>query len=461
MRKIDSSGNRAVLGLAADSGSGGSEPSVPGASGGAKVCDQAILVERCAAAIGEAAKGKTPALLVVALGGVQVARDTGGHTAVDELLGVITSRLAGEVHGLSCLARLGDDEFGVLFDHLPTTIVAMDVARRMMSAATAPVTLSSQRRVELSASCGLATWRVVGPNADPAAMLRAADLAAREARRTGRNRVEVCTREMIGRADEKAEIGRDLRRALSDQGLGVCYQPLVDIRDGSVLGFEALVRWSHPVHGQVPPSRFVPLAEEFGLISELGRVVLSTSTAQVQEWSAALGVPLTVHVNVSGLDLAADGFVDMVAGCLEASGLSPFQLVLEVTESAVIPDLDAAKEKFARLRNLGVRIAMDDFGTGRSSVAHVQALSVDILKVDRSYLEDGDADHNEDLLQGVIAVGKALGMQVYGEGIEDETQRSLLAKHGCTVGQGYLFSQPLTAQAASTYLRSNLTAVAG
>ncbi|MGH3445865.1 MAG: putative bifunctional diguanylate cyclase/phosphodiesterase [Nocardioidaceae bacterium] len=460
MRNIDSTGNRAVLGFVPeDPGSDG----VPagGAEATTHLCDQPTLVERCAAAIAGASRGTTPALLVMSLGGVQVARDTGGHTAADELLGVITARLAGEVHGPSCLARLGDDEFGVLFDHLPATIVAMDVARRMMSAATAPVTLSSQRRVELSASCGLATWRVVGPDADAAALLRAADLAGREARRTGRNRVEVCTREMITRAEEKAEIGRDLRRALSDQGLGVCYQPLVDIRDGSVLGFEALVRWSHPVHGQVPPSRFVPLAEEFGLITELGRVVLSTSTAQIQEWSAALGIPLTVHVNVSGLDLAADGFVDMVAGCLEAAGLSPFQLVLEVTESAVIPDLDAAREKFDRLRNIGVRIAMDDFGTGRSSVAHVQALSVDILKVDRSYLEDGDAEHNEDLLHGVIAVGKALGMQVYGEGIEDETQRSLLAKHGCTVGQGYLFSQPLTAQAAGSYLRSNLAAVAG
>jgi EAL domain-containing protein (putative c-di-GMP-specific phosphodiesterase class I) len=232
-----------------------------------------------------------------------------------------------------------------------------------------------------------------------------------------------------------------------------------------VLGFEALVRWSHPVHGHVAPSRFVPVAEEFGLISELGRMVLSTASAQVQQWSSTFRIPLDAHVNVSGQDLFQEGFVATVQECLAASGLPATQLVLEVTEATVEPELETARRRFAALHDLGVRVALDDFGTGRSALAYLQSMAVDILKVDRSYLDSIDAhgtdgQQGDELLRGVLALGQAFNMQVYGEGIEDEEQRLRLRRSGCEIGQGYLFARPLPAEDAAAMLRGQASPVA-
>jgi EAL domain-containing protein (putative c-di-GMP-specific phosphodiesterase class I) len=351
------------------------------------------------------------------------------------------------------LARMNDHQFGVLFPGMSNATAALDLAYRVVSAVSTPLVLPSRRQIQLSASLGLVTWDSMGVLATGDDLLRGAGLAVREARRAGRNHIEVCTAELIAVADETLAIGKDLRKALDDKGLGVCYQPLVDLTHGSVIGFEALVRWSHPVHGHVSPARFVPVAEEFGLISELGRMVLSTASAQIQQWSSTFRIPLVAHVNVSGLDLANAGFVDMVEECLTTSGLPTSQLVLEVTESAVEPQLEIARARFDSLHEIGVRVALDDFGTGRTSLAYLQSLPVDILKVDRSYLDAVDEQRAEDLLRGVISLGQALGMDVYGEGIEDDDQCIRLRRNGCDIGQGYLFARPLPAEDAAAYLR--------
>jgi EAL domain-containing protein (putative c-di-GMP-specific phosphodiesterase class I) len=354
---------------------------------------------------------------------------------------------------------MSDHQLGVLFADLSAPAVALDLAYRISAAVSTPVVLASQRRVQLSVSCGLVTRDALDPRATASDLLRGAGLAVREARRLGRNRIEVCSPELVAVADETLAIGKDLRQALQENGLRVCYQPLVDLTHGSVLGFEALVRWSHPVHGQVAPSRFVPVAEEFGLISELGKMVLSTASAQVQQWSNTFRIPLVAHVNISGVDLAHDGFVDMVEDCLDASGLPATQLVVEVTEATVEPDLETARARFDALHDLGVRVALDDFGTGRSALSYLQSLAVDILKVDRSYLETVDEgpgptpSRGDDLLRGVVAFGQALGIEVYGEGIEDEAQRHRLRRSGCDIGQGYLFARPLPAEDAAALLR--------
>jgi EAL domain-containing protein (putative c-di-GMP-specific phosphodiesterase class I) len=212
------------------------------------------------------------------------------------------------------------------------------------------------------------------------------------------------------------------------------------------------------VHGVVAPSRFVAMAEELGLISELGRMVLSTATAQVQHWSTTYGVPLNAHVNVSGIDLAQDGFVAMVQECLAASSLPATQLVLEVTEATVEPELEVVRSRFEALQALGVRVALDDFGTGGLALSCLQSLSVDIIKVDRSYLDHGrpeavDERRADELLNGMIGLGRALGIQAYGEGIEDESQRERLRRNGCEIGQGYLFARPLPSEEAAALLR--------
>jgi EAL domain-containing protein (putative c-di-GMP-specific phosphodiesterase class I) len=207
----------------------------------------------------------------------------------------------------------------------------------------------------------------------------------------------------------------------------------------------------------VSPARFVPVAEELGLISELGRMVLSTATAQIQQWSTTYDVPLNAHVNVSGIDLANEAFVAMVQECLDASTLPPTQLVLEVTEATVEPELEIARTRFAALHDLGVRVALDDFGSGGLALPYLQSLRVDIIKVDRSYL-DGDEEtlderRADELLRGVIGLGQALGIEAYGEGIEDESQRERLRRNGCEIGQGYLFARPLPSEEAAALLR--------
>jgi diguanylate cyclase (GGDEF)-like protein len=416
------------------------------------------LVAACERALAGVATGATPALLVVYVDGVSEVNEAGGLAARDELLAVIRQRLVAVAGSDLTVAKLGDHEFGVLFDTAVGRRAALDVANQIVATVPKPVFLTSQRRAQLAVSCGLASYDVLSTAPSPAELLRAADLAMREARRAGRNRVEVCTAELIATADERLAISHDLRQALAEQGLGVCYQPLVNIEDRSLIGFEALVRWRHPVHGQVSPARFVPVAEEFGLITELGRVVLSTATAQVQQWANAVGLPLTVHVNVSAQDLASDGFVETVARCLAASAMNPPQLVLELTESEVIDDLDVAHEKLRALHALGVRIAVDDFGLGHAGLSYLQTLPVDILKVEHPVTEDPDAPRADDMLRGVIAFGRALDLQVFGEGIEDEEQRAWLLEQGCTVGQGYLFARPLTPEDADAYLRAEVVA---
>jgi diguanylate cyclase (GGDEF)-like protein len=413
------------------------------------------FLHRCADAVTHRSAGGEPAVLLVELEGVAEGVDADGHAAADELMRVVAARVSRELGGLGVAGRMSEHQIAVLFPTLSSPATALDLAYRLVSAVSAPVVLATQRQVQLSSSCGLVTWDAMGDRSTADDLLRGAGLAVREARRTGRNGIEVCTAELVAVADETLAIGKDLRKALDEKGLRVCYQPIVDLAQGSAIGFEALVRWSHPVHGQVSPARFVPVAEEFGLISELGRMVLSTATAQVAQWSSTFRVPLAVHVNVSGVDLAQDCFVAMVAEALSASGLPSGQLVLEVTETAVEPSLATARSRFEGLHDLGVRVALDDFGTGRSALAYLQTLAVDILKVDRSYLE-ADEQRADDLLRGVIGLAQALGMAVYGEGIEDERQRTRLHRNGCEVGQGYLFARPLPAEEAAAYLRSQL-----
>ena len=420
----------------------------------------AAFVHACADALSaRPGLGSTaaPAVLLVDVDGVAEAVARDGHAAGEELLRAVATRLVREVGSLGLLARMSDHQLGVLFPDLSAPAVALDLAYRIVTALSSPMVLASQRRVLVSASCGLVTRDTLDERATASDLVRAAGLAVREARRTGRNRIEVCTPALIAEADETLAIGQDLRAALQDKGLRVCYQPIVNLATGTVLGFEALVRWSHPVHGHVSPARFVPVAEELGLISELGRMVLSTATAQIQQWSTTYDVPLNAHVNVSGIDLANEGFVSMVQECLDASSLPSTQLVLEVTEATVEPELEIARTRFAALHDLGVRVALDDFGSGGLALPYLQALRVDIIKVDRSYL-DGDEEtlderRADELLRGVIGLGQALGIEAYGEGIEDESQRERLRRNGCDIGQGYLFARPLPSEDAAALLR--------
>jgi diguanylate cyclase (GGDEF)-like protein len=399
-----------------------------------------------------------PAVLLVDLDGLTVAVESepDPHSAGDEVVRSLAARIVREVGSLGLVGRTSDHQIGVLFAHLTDPAVALDLAYRIVAAISSPVALGNRRRVQVSASCGLVARETLPGHATATDLIRGAGLAVHEARRHGRNLIEVCTPDLIVLADETLAISKDLRLALRQQGLRVCYQPLVNLADGTIMGFEALVRWSHPVHGQVSPSRFVLVAEQFGMLSELGRMVLSTATAQTQTWSSLFDLPLDVHVNVSGADLTSDTFLSVVSECLAESGLPSSRLVLEVTEGAVQPSLETARARFDALHEMGVRVALDDFTTGRSALAYMDSLSVDILKVDRFYLDsvgDDDGGGADDLLRGVIGLGLAMGMEVYGEGIENEEERTRMRQHGCDIGQGYLFARPLPPEEAAELLR--------
>jgi predicted signal transduction protein with EAL and GGDEF domain len=403
-----------------------------------------------------------PAVLLVELRGVAETGEAGGRSEEEELLRILATTVSCEVGSLGSLARMSDHQFGVLFEDLSAPVVALAVAKRVATVVSEPVVLTSQRQVMVTALCGLVTRDVVHLDAEARDLVRGADLALREARRSGGGTTQVCSPALFAVDDETVAIGRDLRQSIHDEGLSVCYQPLVDLADGSVLGFEALVRWDHTVRGPVSPALFVPVAEAFGLVSDMGRMVLDTATRQVQEWSMSFGIPLNVHVNIAAKDLADDNFVAMVEKSLEESGLSPTQLVLEVTEGAVERILDIARERFDALHELRVRVALDNFGTGRSALSYLAPMAIDILKVDRSYLDsvdkaDTDTHLVDHLLRGVIAFGHALGVTVYGEGIETEAQRQRLRSNGCDIGQGFLCGRPLPPDEAAVWLLKQIS----
>ena len=417
----------------------------------------AVLVAACTQALGLQIDGANPALLVLDVEGVGTTTEQGGIAARDELLGVITQRLLAVVGDGLMVARLGDHEFAVLFDDLRDPRVAFDLAQRIVSTVPKPVFLTSQRRAALVVSCGIAAHDVIGKGAGAGELLRAADLAMREAKRAGHNRVEVCTAELIVTADERLSIGQDLRQALADRGLGVSYQPLVDIRDGSLIGFEALVRWSHPVHGPISPDRFVPLAEEFGLITEIGALVLTTATAQVQQWATAVGLPLTVHVNVSRgrpgrRGLRGDGGRRAGREPAQPAAAGPRAHRERDRPRPRLRARAAGPAPRARRPRRGRRLRQRQLRRWATSSSSPSTSSRSRRAAARAWT--GSAPTTCCAASSPSARRSACRSSASGSRTTSSAPR--LLEHGCTVGQGYLFSRPLTPEDAGAYLRTEV-----
>ena len=281
---------------------------------------------------------------------------------------------------------------------------------------------------------------------DPAALLRAADTAMYAAKQTGKARYEVFQAAMGSRALEQLELEADLRRALERGELRLHYQPKVELGTGAVVGVEALVRWEHSVRGMVPPGEFIPVAEEMGLILPIGHWILQEACRQAREWREQhwAGGPIEVCVNVSARQFGHPGLVGEVARVLAETGLDPGCLVLEITESAVMEDAASTIATLRDLKDLGVRLAIDDFGTGYSSLAYLHRLPVDVLKIDRSFV-DGLGREAEDtaIVRSVLGLAHSLGLQVVAEGVETAEQVEGLRALGCKIAQGYYFSRPL------------------
>jgi diguanylate cyclase (GGDEF)-like protein/PAS domain S-box-containing protein len=396
--------------------------------------------------------GRLVALLLLDLDGFKTVNDSLGHAAGDVLLEVVARRVADSLRSGDTAGRLGGDEFVALLDDVGGVREAVAVAERIREALRAPVHLAG-KEVFIRASIGIALHLDPAEGADE--LLRNADAAMYAAKAEGRGSYRVFEPSMHTAAVARLELDAALRRALAEGQLAVHYQPIVSLRDGRIRAVEGLVRWHHPTEGLVGPARFIGPAEESGLVPAIGRFVLQTACAQAQAWTE-MGMRLGVSVNVSGRQLAEPGFVGEVGHALESSGLDPASLTLEITESVLMRDTDVALRQLGGLKALGVRLAIDDFGTGYSSLSYLRSFPVDMLKIDRAFVEHVTSDaEGASFVRAIVRLARTLHLATTAEGVETEEQARRLADIGCDFAQGYWFSEPLdTADATSRLVRA-------
>ncbi len=392
------------------------------------------------------------AALFIDLDNFKGINDTLGHAAGDQLLQAVAARLDGVVRGSDALGRLGGDEFVVVCEELSLETGPELVAERLLEALKPPYALGpeAQTRVTVTASIGIA----IGKTVSAEELLREADVAMYRAKWDGKNRHVIFETGMQETIQDRMELEIDLRDALEKDQLFLAYQPTFALSDMRPTGVEALIRWNHPVRGIIPPDQFIPLAEETGLITEIGRWVLERACAQGADWREA-GYAVGMAVNVSARQLDTDQFVADVEDALSHSGLDPAALTLEITESTLMRNVEETAGRLSAVKQLGVRIAIDDFGTGYSSLAHLQRFPVDALKIDRSFIAGlSQNKEGETLIHTLVQLGKALSIETFAEGIEQQQQLSQLRDEDCESGQGFLYSRPLDVAGTEEFLRS-------
>jgi diguanylate cyclase (GGDEF)-like protein/PAS domain S-box-containing protein len=416
------------------------------------LANQALFRDRVTHALVRAARRETQlAVLFVDLDDFKTVNDSLGHTAGDALLMAVAERLRDCLRSSDTAARLGGDEFALLVEGLGSPTEATALAGRLIAALRDPFIIAG-RELVVGASVGIAfdeTQITTGQ------LLRNADIAMYTAKRGGKRRYEIFEREMHTAAVERLEIQADLRRALDRRELVIHYQPIVAIGSGQVAGVEALVRWQHPERGLLAPDVFIPMAEETGLIGELGRQVLVEACIQGRRWQQLRPQepPLTMSVNLSPRQLQSDDLVRHLVEALTVSGLDPTTLVLEITEGAMIADIDAIADRLAALKALGVKLALDDFGTGYSSFAYLQRLPVDVLKVDRTFIGMIDAgDQKSTLAEAIVSLAQTMDLVAVAEGVETSGQAEALGRIGCDLAQGYHLGRPMDAAAMEAVL---------
>lgn len=372
-----------------------------------------------------------------------------GHNVGDLLLQEVARRLKQRVRELDTVARLGGDEFVVLMEDLKEPEHCANLAQELITEISKPMELQGHS-VEIGASMGMAFFPEDGD--DPLELMKRADMAMYAAKDAGRNTYRFFQQEMLERTNHRLTLEMELRRAVVEGHLVLHYQPKVDLLSGRPMGVEALVRWCHPEDGLRLPNSFIPLAEESGLILDIGNWVLEEACRQAAVWQAS-GSPIIIAINVSARQLAENDLAERIEDCTRRHGISPDLLEVEVTETTAMAQPKEVAGLFARLRNLGVSVALDDFGTGYSSLAYLRRLPIDVLKVDRSFVMDADRDEEDaQIVKTILSLGEILKMRVVAEGIETAAQLELLKSLGCGSGQGYLFSKPLSAARVKAWL---------
>ncbi|HUP68804.1 MAG TPA: EAL domain-containing protein [Acidimicrobiales bacterium] len=384
--------------------------------------------------------------------------DSLGHAAGDELLIRVAERLRSRLRPGDIGARLGGDEFAVLLENTSERD-AVEVAQRVLDALHIPFAIQG-RDVAMTASVGIA-FSDLAENAE--ALLRNADVAMYKAKASGKGRHALFEPDMHRTALHRLSMEASLSRAVEREELVLHYQPIVNLRSGEATGMEVLVRWRHPEQGLVPPAEFIAVAEETGLIEEIGKDVLVRSCAQVRAWQERFSWPaLRLCVNASVRQIESQRFVADVQQALIESGLSASQLTLEITESLFMSDITPTIDRLRRLKELGLKLAVDDFGTGYSSLNYLRILPIDVLKIDKAFV-DGVTNGPEQsaVARAVVKLARTFGLETVAEGIERPEQLSELVGMGADFGQGYLFAKPLGAQAMEAYLRQRAPATVG
>jgi diguanylate cyclase (GGDEF)-like protein/PAS domain S-box-containing protein len=400
-------------------------------------------------------RGHHVAVLFIDLDDFKTINDSLGHAEGDRLLTEVSTRLLKATRGFDLVARLGGDEFGVLLEGMRAESDARAVVDRITGVLKRPVLLQ-EREVVVSASLGVAFARDAR-NADE--LLRNADVAMYQAKAAGKGRHAEFDQAMHAAAVARLELAADLRFCVERSELRVLYQPVVELASGRLVGAEALMRWERPGHGMMPPLSFIPQAEETGMIVAMGRWVLREACVQLARWRRTMpgSDHLSINVNVSGRQLTEDGFVEEVLEAVRDAGIPAARLTLEITESVLVEHADDILAVLHALRAAGVRLAIDDFGTGYSSLGYLQRFPIDILKIDRSFVDGVTRGGSEAALaRTIVALGSALGLDAVAEGIELATQQEALAELGCQRGQGYLFARPLPATELATRYAESL-----
>ncbi|HUW36836.1 MAG TPA: EAL domain-containing protein [Rhodocyclaceae bacterium] len=390
------------------------------------------------------------AVLFVDLDNFKVVNDTLGHSLGDALLAEVSRRLAACLRDTDTVGRLGGDEFGIILPEIGSSEDAAMVARKVIESCAKPHLIEGHE-LFVSASVGITLFP--DDAVDSEALIRNADTAMYRAKDLGRNTYQFYTAEMNRNTQDKLRLEADLRHALAKGEFLLHYQPKVSCVTGQVKGFEALLRWQHPVRGLVSPEAFVPALEESGLIVPVGEWVLHAACAQVKRWQeAGLGTP-SVAVNISGRQIHVGDLCETVRAALASSGLDPAHLELELTESQLMKDAEGIIGLLRRLKTMGVQISVDDFGTGYSSLAYLKRFPIDSLKVDRAFVRDIIADPNDvSITRAIITLAHSLKLKVVAEGVETEGQLGLLIANHCDEIQGYYFSRPLPAEEATALL---------
>jgi len=400
------------------------------------------------------------ALLFLDLDRFKLVNDTLGHSHGDELLIKVAQRLRSHVRPSDLVTRIGGDEFMIVLGHVVSVSQALDLANRLRFSLRAPFVVNDME-FYVSASIGLAFASGDDPEATAEVLVRDADTAMNQAKDAGRDAVAVFDMSMRTRVSERVELEHDLRNAVALNQLHLVYQPIVHLPQGPIEGVEALVRWAHPTQGVLSPAKFIPLAEESGLITEIGAWVLEEAVGQLAAWrrQSPEMENMYVSVNLSGAQLHDERLVERVAEALTVNGIEGSALCLELTESVVMEDPIAAAEILTQLRRLGARLAIDDFGTEYSSLAYLKRFPVTCLKIDKSFVDSlvqGDTS-DATLISAIVAMSKALGMNTVAEGVEHAIQSKRLLELGCDSVQGYLYSRPVRSDTLAEFVGSQWT----